>query len=222
MTVMDRAATGSTDEAVRGSRAWIVAPVVGVLGLVVMMSMGVGFSVTDDLPVETMIAKLEAARSSLLLGGAIQALAAMGLVIFAAWIYQRLHAVEPDGALTALVAGGGAVLTAATLATSAMHTQLATTDGKVMVDPAIALTLHTLEENLFAASFCSLALVAGAVAVAAFRHRAVPIWLGGVSAFFAILLLVVQVVVPWASWFPGGLWLIVVGVGLRSRRVATR
>ncbi|HLF98832.1 MAG TPA: hypothetical protein VI916_00035 [Acidimicrobiia bacterium] len=188
-----------------------------VLGVMVV---GVGFSVTDDLSVETMLDKLESARSVLLLGGALEALAAMALVIFGAWIFTVLRAVEPPGALTALVAGGGSLLTAAMLAMAAAHTQLATYEPKDSIDPAIPLTLHTLEENLYAGAWCSLALVAGAVAVAALRHRVLPTWFGGVSAFIAVLLLVLQIVVPWGGWFPAAVWLVVAGFGLRATPVS--
>lgn len=201
------------------SRGWMLAPAVGGVAIAGVMGSGAGFSVTDDLPVETMLGKLEEANSSLLLVGAVQALAAMALVVFGAWIFTRLRAVEPAGALTSLVAGGGCLLTAAMMAMAAAHTQLVV-DSQDSVDPAIPLTLHTLEENFFAASWCSLALVAGAVAVAALRHRTLPTWLGGVSAFVAVLLVVLQIVVPWAGWFVGAVWLVVAGFGLRVREPA--
>lgn len=202
------------------SRGWLTGPATGVVALAGVMGAGAGFSVTDELPVETMLDKLESAGSSLLLGGAAQAFAAMAMVIFGAWIFSQLRAVEPAGALTSLVAGGGCILTAASMAVAAAHTQLAAIDPKEVVDPAIPLALHTLEESLFAGAWCSLALVAGAVAVAALRQRVLPTWLGGVSAFIAVLLVVLQVVVPWAGWFPSVIWLIVAGFGLRASDVS--
>ena len=201
------------------SRGWMLAPAVGGVAIAGVMGSGAGFSVTDDLPVQTMLGKLEEASSSLLLVGAVQALAAMALVVFGAWIFTRLRAVEPAGALTSLVAGGGCLLTASMMAMAAAHTQLVV-DSHDSVDPAIPLTLHTLEESLFAASWCSLALVAGAVAVAALRHRTLPTWLGGVSTFVAVLLVVLQIVVPWAGWFVGAVWLVTAGFGLRVREPA--
>lgn len=200
------------------TKTWLVGPALGVTAVALMVGTGVGFSVTDKLPIETMLAKLEAANSTLRLGGAAQALTAMALVIFGAWVFTRLREVEPEGALTPLVAGGGCIITAAMLAMAAAHTQLigsyVPTD---IVDPAVPLALHTLAQNLFAGAWCSLALVAGAVAVAALRRRVLPTWLGGVSAFITALLLVLQIVVPWAGWFPAAIWLIVAGIGLRSR-----
>jgi hypothetical protein len=197
-------------------KGWLIAPAIGVVAITGVMGSGAGFSVTDDLPVGTMVDKLEAAGSSMLLVGAAQALAAMAMVVFGAWIFARLRAVEPAGALTSLVAGGGCLLTAAMMAMAAAHTQLVV-GMEEAVDPAVPLTLHALEESLFAGAWCSLALVAGAVAVAALRHRVLATWLGGVSAFIAVLLIVLQVVVPWAGWFVGAVWLVAAGFGLRVR-----
>jgi hypothetical protein len=41
-----------------------------------------------------------------------------------------------------------------------------------------------------------------------------------VSAFIAVLLLVLQVVVPWAGWFPAAIWLVAAGFGLRVREAS--
>lgn len=216
MTVIERI---EQEPATVRSKGWLIAPVVGIAALGGVTGTGAGFSVTDEIPVETMVDKLEKAQSSLLLGGATQALAAMGLVIFGAWIFARLRGIQPDGSILASVAAGGCLLTASMMAMSAAHTQLVTGGVKDMIDPAIPLALHTLEESLFAAAWCSLALVAGAVAVASLRHRVLPTWLGGVSAFVAVLLVVLQIVLPWAGWFPGGIWLLAAGFGLRPRPV---
>ena len=214
-TTTTASATAGAPPARRPGIAWGLGPLVGLVAVVGVTGSGAGFSVTDDLPVRTMIGKLEAAASSLLLVGAAQALGAMALVVFGAWLQHRLRGAGPDGSILPTVAGGGAFLTAACMAVAAMHTQLVGEDAAEAVDPAVPLALHTLEENLFAGAWCSLALAAGAVAVAAFRHRIAPAWLGGVSAFFAVLLVILQVVVPWGGWFPAAIWLIAAGIGLR-------
>ena len=197
------------------ARGTIFGVAVAVVGVVAVMVPAAGFSVGDDLPVDTMLSKLSDARPFLLFGGGLQALVAMGLVVYGALVRRALQAREAPGALTPTVAWGGALLTAAMTAMAAAHTQLA---GGIDVapDPAVLLTLHTLEENLFAGAWCSLALVAGAVAVAGLRRGAVPRWLAGVSAFVAVLLLVAQVVVPWVAWFPALVWVAVSGFALRG------
>lgn len=196
-------------------RGWLFGPATGLVVFCVMIFGGLGFSVTDGTPVDTMVDRLADARATLMLSGAAQALTAFGLVVFGAWLAVRLDALEPPGSVLSRVAGGGCVLTAAVVAVAAAHTQLATMAADGTADPAIDLTLHALEENLYAGAWCSLALASGAVAVAALRHRVLPMWLGAVSAFVTVLLVVLQIVVPWAGWFPAFLWLVVAGSGLR-------
>ena len=195
---------------------WMLGPAIGLAIVGGMMLTGAGFSVTDDLPVESMIEMLDDAQSVLLLGGALQAFVAMGLIAFGAWAAARLRSVTPQGSALPAVTLGGFGLGAALAAVAGAHTQLIAGDASRMVDPAIALTLHALEESLFAAAFCVLAVAAGAIAVAGLRHRVVPTWLGGVSAFVAALLAVLQLVIPWAGWFPAAVWLVAAGIGLRS------
>lgn len=176
---------------------------------------GAGFSLSDDLPVETMLDKLAAVRSSVLLGGGIQALAAMGVVLFGAVLRRALAAREPANSLTPTIAWGGTLLTSAVASAAAAITQLAGgTDESP--DPAVFLTMHNLQESLFAGAWCALALSAGAVAYAGLARGSVPRWLGGVSAFVTVLLLLAQVVVPWAGWFPALVWILVTSIGLRS------
>lgn len=210
-------ATTQLERPTRTSGAVPVAIATAFLGLAAMMVPAAGFSVEDDLPVETMLTKLEEAQSSLMLGGAIQALAAMALVIYGAFLRRALTDREAPGALTPSIAWGGALLTAGMAAMAGAHTQLAGAMEEV-IDPAILLTLHTLEENLFAGAWCSIALASGAVAIAGLRRGSVPRWLGGVSAFVTVLLLIAQVVVPWAAWFPAVVWIAVSAVALRSAK----
>jgi hypothetical protein len=196
--------------------SWLIGVAAGVAVIASVTATDAGFSVTDKLPVETMLHKLDDASSGFLLGGGFQGLVAMGIVVYGAFVRGALLRREPEGALTPVVAWGGALLTAAMAGMGAAHTQLAAS-FKDAVDPAIPLTLHALEQNLFAGAFCAIALVAGAVAVAGLRRGAVARWFAGVSAFVAILLVVVQIAVPWAGWFPAAVWMIVSAFGLRDR-----
>lgn len=203
------------DAAGRSQRwAWFGVAVAAV-GVVATVMPSAGFSVADDIPVAEMVSKLEDAKGSLLLGGGIQALASMGLIVFGAWLHRVLRDREPDDSLAPTIAFGGSLVTAAMMAMAAAHTQLsgAMEDG---VQAPILLTIHTLEENLFAGAWCTMAVVAATVAVSALRRGTLPRWLGGVSAFVAVLLLVAQLVVPWAGWFPAVVWVAVCSVGLRS------
>ena len=198
----------------RSGAAWLGAAA-GLVGLVGIMTGEVSFSVTDNLPIETMIKKLNEASSGLLLTGGVQALAAMTLVLFGASVRRTLERREPEGTLTANIAWGGALLAAAAALIGSAFTQLAS-GFEGAVDPAIPLAIHAIEESLFAGAWCSVALIAGAVAFAGLKRGSVPRWFGGVSAFVAILLVVAQIAVPWAGWFPACAWLILSAFALRD------
>lgn len=188
---------------------------IAIVGFISMELTGAGFSVSEDLPVATMLEKLDQARQEIMLGGGLQALVGMGVVLFGALVRRSLLRSEPEGALTPTVAWGGAVVTATLVGVAAAMSQLAGATEK-SADPGVLLTLHTLQESMFAGAWCALALTAGAVAFAGLVRGSVPRWLGGVSAFIAVLLVLAQVVVPWAGWFPALIWVIVASIGLRT------
>ena len=188
---------------------------IAIVGFISMELTGAGFSVSEDLPVATMLEKLDQARQEIMLGGGLQALVGMGVVLFGALVRRSLLRSEPEGALTPTVAWGGAVVTATLVGVAAAMSQLAGATEKA-ADPGVLLTLHTLQESMFAGAWCALALTAGAVAFAGLVRGSVPRWLGGVSAFIAVLLVLAQVVVPWAGWFPALIWVIVASIGLRT------
>jgi hypothetical protein len=198
-----------------GRTSWLGAGV-GVLGLVASLYASAGFSVVDKLPVATMLQKLEDAASGMRVSGGLQALTAFGLVLFGAHIRHLLLRREPEGSLTPSVAWGGALLAAAMTATAGAITQLSVGYTEA-VDSSVPLTLHSLDENLYAGAWCAIALVAGAVAVAGLRRGAVPRWFAGLSAFVATLLVVAQLAVPWIGWFPALVWVIVSAFALRER-----
>lgn len=204
--------TGTISRAGGAAPVAIVTALVGAAGVLLPSA---GFSAADDLPIEAMVAKLDAAGSALMLGGGLQGIAAMALVVYGAFMRRALDRREEPGALTPTIAWGGALLTAAMAAIASAHTQLSGAMEKT-VDPTIRVALHTLEENLFAGAWCAVALVSGAVAVAGLRRGAVPRWLGGISAFVTVLLLLAQLVVPWAAWFPAVVWIAVSAVALRG------
>lgn len=187
----------------------------GVVGFTAMEMTGAGFSVSDDLPVDTMLARLDEARGSVMLGGGLQALVGLGVVLFGALVRRTLLRSEPEGALTPTIAWGGALVTATMVCVAAAMTQLAGGTDKA-ADPAVLLTMHNLQESLFAGAWCALSLTAGAVAFAGLARGSVARWLGGVSAFISVLLVLAQVVVPWAGWFPALVWVLVASIGLRT------
>ena len=190
----------------------------GLAGFISLEMTGAGFSLSDDLPVETMISKLEAVSGPMTLGGGIQALVGLGVVIFGAVVRRTLLRSEPEGALTPTIAWGGALVTATMISVGAALSQL-TGASEAPGAPAALLASYNLSESFFAGAWCALALTAGAVAFAGLARGSVQRWLRGVSAFVAVLLLLAQVVVPWAGWFPALIWVIVASIGLRTSAV---
>lgn len=189
----------------------------GLVGFASLEMTGASFSVSDDIPVATMISRLEAVSGTMTLGGGLQALVGLGIVIFGALVRRTLLRSEPDGALTPTVAWGGALVAATMVSVGAALSQLiGSTASERVADPAILLAGYNLSESFFAGAWCALALTAGAVAYAGLARGSVSRWLGGVSAFITVLLLLAQVVVPWAGWFPALIWILVTTIGLRN------
>ena len=201
----------------RGARIGTIALglAIGIVGFIALEMTAAGFSLEDNLPIATMVDKLEAVSGSMTLGGGIQALVGMGVVIFGALVRRALLRSEPEGALTPTVAWGGALVTGTMISVGAALSQL-TGASKSPTDPALLLANYNLAESFYAGAWCALALTAGAVAFAGLARGSVSKWLGGVSAFIAVLLVLAQVVVPWAGWFPAAVWVLVASIGLRS------
>lgn len=203
----------------RGPRLGTIALGVGmgILGFMSMEMTGAGFSVSDDLPLATMVDKLETVGGAMTIGGGIQALLGLGLVIFGALVRRTLLRSEPEGSLTPTIAWGGALVSATMVSVGAALSQLiGATATEGAADPAILLAGYNLSESFYAGAWCALALTAGAVAFAGLTRGSVSRWLAGVSAFIAVLLLLAQVVVPWAGWFPALVWVLVASIGLRT------
>ena len=188
---------------------------IGVVGFISLEMTAAGFSLEDNLPVATMVEKLEAVSGTMTLGGGLQALVGLGVVIFGALVRRTLLRSEPEGALTPAIAWGGALVTASMISVGAALSQL-TGASKSPTDPALLLAGYNLSESFYAGAWCALALTAGAVAFAGLARGSVAKWLGGVSAFIAVLLVLAQVVVPWAGWFPAVIWILVASLGLRT------
>lgn len=190
----------------------------GILGFISLEMTAAGFSLGDNLPTTTMLDKLEAVSGTMTLGGGLQALVGMGVVIFGALVRRTLLRSEPEGALTPTIAWGGALVTATMVSVAAALSQL-TGASESPGEPAALLAIYNLSESFFAGAWCALALTAGAVAFAGLVRGSVARWLGGVSAFITVILVLAQVVVPWAGWFPALIWVVVASIGLRTSAV---
>jgi hypothetical protein len=66
------------------------------------------------------------------------------------------------------------------------------------------------------ASFMGIGLAAGSCAVASLRHKTFPRWFGIISALVTVLILGLSIAsLPFASFAPGALWLIALGIAIR-------
>ncbi|MEO3782835.1 hypothetical protein ABGB12_05890 [Actinocorallia sp. B10E7] len=145
------------------------------------------------------------------------------LPVFAAGLWRRLRPALPQGSLLPAVAALGLVLTAtATLLGSGLDTELyfALTGERDMLAPELALIgAHWI--GTIPWLWVGTGLTGVAVAAASLRHRAVPLWLGWVSAFFGGLTLIIGVSpLQYAAGFIGPVWVLIAGVGLAFSRPA--
>jgi hypothetical protein len=135
------------------------------------------------------------------------------LVVFLAGLYRRLKASEPaDGLIPTVVLGGGLMTTAglfvgygfAALAGGSAYEQRAATT---------VAALYAIMDSFAYLMWTGLGVVTAGVAVASIRRGSLPRWLGWMSAIFT-LIFVGLAFLPFISWFPALVWLLVVSIGL--------
>ncbi|MBD0338346.1 MAG: hypothetical protein ICV67_03565 [Thermoleophilia bacterium] len=123
----------------------------------------------------------------------------------------RLASVAHAGGL------GAALLTATSIGTQVSGTIAASDDRNLSAQAAE--TLWWVADGIFVTGTFFLAALYAATAIVALRTRVLPLWLGIVSAIFAVVSLV-----PFVSWavlfFGTPVWILVVAVWLATRRPA--
>lgn len=120
-------------------------------------------------------------------GIALELVAFLALLVFAAALGRRIRAAEPAESFAGpLVLAGGVLLVAVKLASgSALY---AADHRAGDLDPALARLLSDLNGAAFALSFVPLAVLLGAAAVGSLAYRALPRSLGAGAALLAVLL----------------------------------
>ena len=116
------------------------------------------------------------------------------------------------GLIPAIVLGGGLMTTAglfvgygfAALAGGSAYEQRAATT---------VAALYAIMDSFAYFMWTGLGLVTAGVAVAGIRRGSFPRWLGWMSAIFT-LIFVGLAFLPFISWFPALVWLLVVSIGL--------
>lgn len=152
-------------------------------------------------------------------GIAIELVAFVALLLFAAALARRIRTVEPaDGYLGSLVLAGGVLFAAVKLASgSALY---AADRRAAEIDPASAQLLTDLNDAAFALSFVPMAVLVGAAAVAALSYGVLPRWLGWLGAALAPLLVAAAAsgadAVP-VPFLLGLLWILASGAAVLRR-----
>ncbi len=165
------------------------------------------------------LAEIQKDRLPIAVGAVAGMAAVVCLVIFAAGLRRRLQHQEPAGSTAADVAVAGLALTAGALLVGLAATyQLWWNAGGMYDGPDLVAAAFAVADTVPFAAWTGVGLAAGATAVAGLRHAAVPRWLGWFSAATAFVIGAMSVgMVPFMAFMPGGLWLLVAGVGLDRR-----
>ncbi len=121
-------------------------------------------------------------------GIALEMVAFVALLVFAAALARRVRAVEPEHSYAGqIVLTGGLLFVSVKLASGLALFAADRQAGDL--DPALARAFTDVNDAGFGLSFLPLAVLLGAVAVAALAHGALPRALGWTGAVIAVLLL---------------------------------
>jgi hypothetical protein len=206
-------------------RGWAVAGVgaalAGVVGFLASGAFG-GDLYDDEMMGDNAVAAATLAdeRGALAVFLAAATVTSLLLVVFAAGLRRRLEAQAPPGGLLPSVAAGGLALCAAlSLVGAGIGTELFWGLGAGDdVDPDSIMSMYHLVATM-SWVWAGAAVTAGAVAVAALRHGALPRWIGWVSAVAGVVVLGFSLIpLQYMSGMVGCVWLLVVSVGLLVSR----
>ncbi len=142
------------------------------------------------------------------------------LPVFAAGLFRRLRRSLPAGSLLPAVAASGLLLTSvATLIGTGLDTELlfGFGDEGTLSDEFLTVGAHWV--GTIPWLWVGSGLTGVTVAVAALRHRAVPFWLGLLTAFFGGLTLLTGISpLQYMAGFPGPVTVLLLGLTLALSR----
>jgi hypothetical protein len=142
-------------------------------------------------------------------------LTVLGLAFVAFFVAGLIHAVRskaPDSPAAQIISIGGGATVAATFVGYSFNLLLA---GAAEEDraPTTVASIYTIADSLGYMGWVVLGLVTAGVAIASLRDHVFPRWLGWISAI-ATALFALLTFLPFLSWAPALLWLLVAGIGL--------
>lgn len=173
----------------------------------------------DDAGGQEIAAYFESEGGTILAGSFIFMLGTAVFLWFLGSLRARLHWAEGGaGRVTSIVFGSGLVVAAMSMGLMAPQAAggLMVEETNAPMDPGAAQAFEALGDGFFVAAEATVAVFFLAVAVAALRTRALPVWLG-----WASLVLGIAAIVPWIGWavYIWGLplWVLVVSIWLFLR-----
>ena len=117
-------------------------------------------------------------------------LGSLGFLFFFGSLWSALRRAEGDDGWLAAAAFGGGLLSLAILLSGGAISFAAHSNACAGIDPQLWQVLHDVGGGAFFISFFPLAVLLAASAVVAIRFGALPRWLGWMSAFVALTLLI--------------------------------
>ena len=114
----------------------------------------------------------------------------LGFVLFFGSLWSALRHAEGDHGWLAAAAFGGGLLSLAILFSGSVASVAAHSNACAGIDPQLWQVLHDMGGAAFISSFFPLAVLLASSAVVAIRFGALPRWLGWMSAFVAVTLLI--------------------------------
>ena len=114
----------------------------------------------------------------------------LGFLFFFGSLWSALRRAEGDDGWLSAAAFGGGLVSLAILFSGGAASVAAHSNACVGIDPQLWQVLHDFGGAAFLSSFFPLAVLLAASAVVAIRFGALPRWLGWMSAFVAVTLLI--------------------------------
>lgn len=151
-----------------------------------------------------------------IIGAAVEALAAVSLLFFAATLH-RVSKRWDDASILPAVAFAGGIVAAAGIGVDA-SIRFAAADVAGDVDPAVLQTLNAMWSNFFFPMAIGIAALILATSIGGLRARTLPTWLTVIG-----ILIFVAFFTPagFVAFLVGGLWIIVLSVLLWRREASS-
>lgn len=150
--------------------------------------------------------------SDLLIGGGVTMLGIACAAVFFAGLARQAWRVAESSIAAWLIAIGGAATVAMVGTGAGLFSILADAASSDRAPTTVA-AVYTIFDSLTYVGFTAVGLVTVGVSVAAFREQAFSRFVGWVSAIASGLFLLCAFV-PFVSWAPALLWLLIVGIAL--------